>query len=354
VDYSIWLRSYENVLLWFCDKFYKNEDVTSVYFGGGTPSLLPSYFIDRMLNFISSNFRLISGAEITLEANPKTIWVAKAKELLSAGINRLSIGVQSIIDNDLEILGRSHDSKSAISCTLDMASIFDNISIDMIYNRPGQRLEDWVDELNSALSLPIKHISLYELIIEKGTRIERAVTSGEMPQQSDGLAFFDKTFEITESRGFKRYEVSNFAISGYEGRHNIGYWRYEDYYGVGPSSHSRVSVGGQKLAIAQTCQISEWLPWTSGSIFDGAGPVLDIEHLGEDDVFKEKLIVGLRSNIGLDLRSISREMRQRYKLDHKVEVLLRNLCIIKDDSAITLTHKGIMKLNMIVDYMTRG
>jgi coproporphyrinogen III oxidase-like Fe-S oxidoreductase len=317
---------------------------------------------------------VITSPEVTLEANPRTIDVRHAKQLRSAGVSRLSIGVQSIIDADLRVLGRSHNAQDAISCVIEMSSIFDNISIDMIYNRPNQKLGDWIEELNTALSLPIKHISLYELIIEKGTKIEEMIASGVLSMPSSDTAFFDETAIIAESHGFKRYEVSNFAMEGYEGRHNLGYWRYEDYYGVGPSSHSRLSKEvpqgtswvmqrtpgpqkdttqkddqrgkSRKLAIEQISQISEWMRWAEN-------PVFVVEHLSDDEIFKERLIVGLRSRIGLDLQTVPDELKQRYGLDHKMRALLQNSCIMVDDGVMTLTRKGVAKLNMIVDYISR-
>ncbi len=147
INFQEWYVLYKNVLLRFKEEFYKNEQITSVYFGGGTPSLLPSWFISDILNEINGNFNLDSNAEITLEANPKTLDKSKAIELKMAGVNRLSIGVQSIIDADLQILGRVHNAEEAKTCIFDLANVFDNLSIDMLYNRPGQSVCSWESEL---------------------------------------------------------------------------------------------------------------------------------------------------------------------------------------------------------------
>jgi oxygen-independent coproporphyrinogen-3 oxidase len=307
---------------------------------------MPLQLVDGLISVIRSKFKLSQNAEITLEANPKTIDIDHAKGLVKAGVNRLSIGVQSIIDSELRLLGRTHSAQDAISCVHEMSSVFDNISIDMIYNRPNQKLEDWNVELNKALSLPIKHVSLYELIIEDGTNMKRAIDSGKVPRPSDGPSFFDTTFTVAEALGFIRYEVSNFAKTGYEGVHNIGYWRYDDYYGIGPGAHSRVSIGAQKIAISQEPQIEKWTNWANN-------PEFDIENLSDDDVFKEKLIVGLRSKVGLNVASISWPLKERYDLERKIEALSRNLYIIRDGDVIVLNHDGLTKMDMIVDYLSR-
>ena len=190
IDFENWLKLYKKVLLKFKNEFYKDEDITSVYFGGGTPSLLPVFFVEDILNEIQKNFNLKDEAEITLEANPKTIDKEKAVGLKKIGINRLSIGVQSIIEDDLKMLGRIHSAKDAINCIYEMRNIFENISIDMIYNRPGQTLKDWSNELNEVLKLPIDHISLYELIVEDNTPIKKMIDSGILPIPSSSADFF--------------------------------------------------------------------------------------------------------------------------------------------------------------------
>jgi oxygen-independent coproporphyrinogen-3 oxidase len=307
---------------------------------------MPLQLVDGLLNTIRSKFNLSSKAEITIEANPKTIDKTHAKGLFNAGVNRLSIGIQSVIDSELKLLGRAHGAQDAISCVHDMSSVFDNISIDMIYNRPNQKLDDWKEELGVALSLPVKHASLYELIIEDGTKMKYLIESGKLPRPDSGPSFFDLTFKIAESYGFGRYEVSNFAKPGYEGIHNIGYWRYADYYGVGPGSHSRVSIGSQKIAISQETKIAHWLHWARN-------PVFDLEYLSDDDVIKEKLIVGLRSNVGFSVKSISSDLRKLYDFERKIKALSQDSYIMFNGDTVVLNHRGLTKLNMIVDYLSR-
>ena len=353
IDFENWLKLYKKVLLKFKNEFYKDEDITSVYFGGGTPSLLPVFFVEDILNEIQKNFNLKDEAEITLEANPKTIDKEKAVGLKKIGINRLSIGVQSIIEDDLKMLGRIHSAKDAINCIYEMRNIFENISIDMIYNRPGQTLKDWSNELNEVLKLPIDHISLYELIVEDNTPIKKMIDSGILPIPSSSADFFEKTMEITEKNNFERYEVSNFALKNNfdknqkpkYGRHNLSYWNYEDYYGIGPGSHSRVSVDSKKIAIAQDPNNESWLKWADSNLD------FDCEILSKDDEYKELLIMGLRANCGVDLKKIDDSIKNKHDLENKLKNLYENSYIIKDGGKIFLMYDGIFRLNMIVKYL---
>ncbi len=344
IDFDNWLESYKTVLHKFHQEFYKQEDITSVYFGGGTPSLLPVSFVEGLLNDISEKFRLTSDAEITLEANPKTIDINKAVGLRDAGINRLSVGVQSLIGADLKILGRIHSAKDAIDCVHQMSGIFNNLSIDMIYNRPQQQLANWRDELKAALKLPITHISLYELIVEDDTPLKAMIESGELEMPVSGSEFMEESMMSAEANEFHQYEISNFSKDGFQGKHNLSYWNYEDYYGIGPGAHSRITRDGQKIAIPQVNDIKKWLEWVSKSIFN-------LEILSEDDVFKEMSIMGLRSSCGLDATKVSESVKKRYRLNDKLEKLLESSYIIFDEGKIVLTREGMLRLNLVVEYL---
>ena len=221
IDFKNWLKFYKKILLKHKEEFYKNENITSVYFGGGTPSLLPDYFIGELLTYISQIFKLENKAELTLEANPKTLSAQKGKDLKSLGINRLSIGVQSLNDKDLKLLGRIHSSKEAVDCVYEMSNIFNNLSIDLIYNRPKQNLDEWKTELISALKLPVNHASLYELIVEDNTPLKKMIMDGCIPSPHEGADFMEVTINVASSIGFNQYEVSNFSRPGYEGKHNL-------------------------------------------------------------------------------------------------------------------------------------
>lgn len=346
-NHEMWFKKYINVLTRFKNDFYKNELITSVYFGGGTPSLIPSWFVEQLIDEIAIEFRLSTDAEITLEANPKTIDRQKALELRAAGVNRISIGVQSLVDSDLKILGRIHSATEAKDCVFTMAEIFSNISLDMIYNRPGQNIDSWEVELNEVLAFPISHASLYELIVEPGTRMEAMINSGIVPPPSDSSNFFEETMSITKEHGFEMYEVSNFAKNKNYGRHNLSYWKYEDYYGIGPGAHSRVSVNGRKLAIAQIANNTDWLNWAEN-------PVFTMEDLSEEDQAKERLIMGLRSTCGVNLNDFSDHVKSKCNIWKKINKLQQNSYIMRNGENVVLTRNGIMKLNLIIQYLVEG
>lgn len=335
-DFRNWLNLYKNALL----KFDKIEKITSIYFGGGTPSLLPSFFVEELLQFIFDTFNIVNNAEITLEANPGTISFTKALSFYKAGVNRLSIGVQSIYDKGLKILGRdSHSASQAIECVREMSNIFNNISIDLIYNRPFQKSREWEKELSEAVNLLgeyITHISCYELIIEEGTLLHKQVLYGIFPKPALSRAF-DITYNVLTKNGFEMYEVSNYARPGYEGRHNMSYWKYENYYGIGPGAHSRIMQNGRKIALEQEKNPQKWFKTQS----------FYRELLSESDILKEKLIMGLRAKCGIrleDLANIS-------NINKKLKALSDNLYIICHDERVIMTYEGLKKLNLIIRYI---
>lgn len=355
INYLKYYQLYKNVLNKFKEQFYNNEEITSIYFGGGTPSLVDPIFIDNLLNYIYNIFRISDNVEITIEANPKTIDKYKAQQFKCSGVNRISIGVQSIIDEDLRVLGRIHNSYDAIKCVYDMSDIFNNISIDIIYNRPGQKIEDWVEELNRILLLPIQHISMYELIIEDNTYIKYLIDKGFIEKPSNNSKFMEETIKIAKYNGFEMYEISNYVKKDKRlySKHNLSYWNYDRYYGVGAGAHSRVSNGNNIYAIEQLNNINDWLLWSEN-------PEFDLEQLSEDDIYKEQLIMGLRTKFGVNINNLNKKMIKKYKLFDKMKVLKENSYIVDtteintvdNNNNLILTYKGMLKLNMIVEYLT--
>ena len=216
--------------------------VRSVFFGGGTPSLMRPQTVQGVIDAISSAWRLEPDAEITLEANPTSVEAGRFRGYRAAGVNRLSIGVQALSDADLKALGRKHTVAEALAAVKLAASLFPRFSFDLIYGRPGQGEADWRDELARALDHVGDHVSLYQLTIEPDTIFERLRDAGklELPDEDLSLALFETTRELTHARGLPAYEVSNHARPGGESRHNLMYWRYGEYAGVGPGAHGRL------------------------------------------------------------------------------------------------------------------
>jgi oxygen-independent coproporphyrinogen-3 oxidase len=347
IDYIYWLDQYKKASAFF-KQFSSGQQITSIYFGGGTPSLLPESFVSEIVKHIRANFEVLHDAEITIEANPKTIDVKKAINLKEAGINRISIGVQSIYDEWLAVLGRtSHNSYDAISCVNQMSEVFDNISIDMIYNRPGQEVAGWERELREAMDLfggDIKHISCYELIIEKGTPLYCKIESGELaaPAASSDSSFFDVTHDVLGENGFEMYEVSNFAKGEeFRGLHNLSYWQYEDFFGIGPGAHSRVSF--------DTCDLLKGKAKGKIAISQLEDFKMSSEILSDEDILKEKLIMGLRAKCGVAIRDLAGISN----IDKKMLKLQENSYIICNCDRAVATYEGLKRVNLIVEYILK-
>lgn len=216
----------------------------SIFFGGGTPSLLDPETIGYIINEIKSLFRLAPDAEITLETNPGTVDAQKLKEFLRAGVNRLSVGIQSFHAHDLQFLTRIHDAETAKQTVRSAAEAgFGNISVDLIFNLPGQTPELWKQNLDEALSLPIQHLSAYSLILEKGTILNKMVLDGKVKIQDTDhdAALYELTMQHLTGNGFEQYEVSNFCRPGYRCTHNLLYWERKEYFGFGPSAHGFIN-----------------------------------------------------------------------------------------------------------------
>ena len=222
-------------------KHSENREIISIYFGGGTPSLMEPDYIEQIINVAKKNFNVSNTAEITLETNPGTVALDKLKKFKEAGINRISIGIQSFDDEELKFLTRIHDSKTAIETVENAYNAgFNNISVDLIFNLPNQTKKKWKENLTKAISLPIAHISAYSLILERGTILNKMVLDGRVRlQDADYDAnLYETTINYLEKKGFDQYEVSNFTKPGFECVHNILYWQYGEYFGFGTSAHS--------------------------------------------------------------------------------------------------------------------
>jgi putative oxygen-independent coproporphyrinogen III oxidase len=275
-----------------------NRKVTSVFFGGGTPSLMPPVVVARILDAVSRLWWLDANSEITLEANPTSAEAKNFRGYRAAGVNRLSVGVQALNDNDLKALGRQHTAKEALAAFRLASRIFPRVSFDMIYARPNQSQSQWREELAQALKVQQGHMSLYQLTIEEGTRFHDLHRIGSLvvPSEETAAALFDITQELTLAHGLEAYEVSNHARPGQESRHNMVYWRYGDYIGIGPGAHSRLCLdNGERLAIS-----TERHPetWRSLVISRGHGRVEEIQ-LSLADQGLEMLLMGLRLTEGI-------------------------------------------------------
>jgi oxygen-independent coproporphyrinogen-3 oxidase len=275
------------------------KTVTSIFLGGGTPSLMDPETVSAILDGIAKHWHMPNGIEITMEANPSSVEATRFRGYRQAGVNRVSLGVQALNDVDLRFLGRLHNVEDALKAIKLARDIFPRMNFDLIYARPKQTVEAWEAELRQAVSYAVDHLSLYQLTIEEGTPFFGLHKAGKLvvPDGDHSAALYEATQEITQGFGMPAYEVSNHARPGAESRHNLTYWRYGDYAGIGPGAHGRLTRGGNKIATATERRPETWLEQVEAQ---GHGMV-DQEILGLGEQADELLLMGLRLREGVDL-----------------------------------------------------
>lgn len=319
--------------------------LTSIFFGGGTPSLMPPALVETLLTEAERHWGFAPDIEITLEANPSSVEAARFADLAAAGINRVSLGLQSLKDESLRLLGRAHDVAEGQDALKIAQRHFNRVSFDLIYALPGQSLEDWDEELSRALSLGTGHLSLYQLTIEPGTRFETLVRTGELqPKDPDEAAdFYDLTDALTRAAGVPRYEVSNHARTGEESRHNLTYWRYGDYVGIGPGAHGR--RGG--LATIRHKKPENFL---NAVTRNGHGAQSE-EALSPAERAREALLMGLRLAEGVDLADIAQRtgMAESALINPAAtRQLSQHELIRQEGSHLTVLPDGMLLLDRIL------
>lgn len=296
---SAFLCAIKKEIKYYSSLYSEKRSFSSIYFGGGTPSYMNPEYIGEIISELKNNFNIKSEAEITLETNPGTVDKQKFIQFKNVGINRISIGIQSFNNDELKFLTRIHNSETAIKTVYSAAEAgFENISIDLIFNLPGQTKEKWIKNLNQAFELPIKHISAYSLILERGTILNKMVLDGKVILQDDDYDadLYEITLEMMEKNNFVQYEVSNFAKEGFECLHNNAYWHYHDYLSFGTAAHSFVNR-------------KRWWNFSSlkmyiTSIEEKGNAVAGFELIKENDAVNEYIMLALRSR-GLDLNEFN-------------------------------------------------
>ncbi len=274
------------------------RNLASIFFGGGTPSLMEPGTVAALIDDARRMFAADGEIEITLEANPTSVEAGRLAAFRAAGVNRVSMGIQSLREEPLRALGRQHSVGQAIAALETARRVFPRVSFDLIYARPGQTLEDWRAELREALALAHDHLSLYQLTVEPGTAYEALHRRGELvlPEGELAASLYEATGEEAAKFGLLGYEVSNYAVPGRESRHNLAYWRYGDYAGIGPGAHGRVSVGGALLA---TRRHRAPEPWAALVEARGHGTMQE-EAVAPQERAREALLMGLRLAEGID------------------------------------------------------
>ncbi len=298
VDTMSFARGLVSELQWFAQST-KGRTVTSIFFGGGTPSLMPPAAVASVLDEIAKLWSVAETVEITMEANPTSVEAENFRGYRLAGVNRVSVGVQALNENDLKALGRQHTPEEALRAFKLALKVFPRVSFDLIYARPNQTLDGWRAELTRALGEQEGHMSLYQLTIEPGTVYFDLQAKGSLviPDEDKATDMFELTQDLTEKAGLSAYEISNHASPGQESRHNLLYWRYGEYVGVGPGAHARIGEGENRRAI-----VMEKYPETWRKLVGEQGHgIVENTIVEPKDQASEYLIMGLRISEGIDL-----------------------------------------------------
>ena len=322
-----------------------DEPLESIFFGGGTPSLMPPALVAALLGEAQTLWGFAEGIEITLEANPSSVEAAAFAGLAAAGVNRVSLGIQSLDDAALRFLARLHDAGEGLAALETAQSVFARVNADLIYARPGQTVADWEAELTRALALGTDHLSLYQLTIEPGTRFATDVRQGAfIPLEDDPAAdLFALTRAMTAAAGIPAYEVSNHARPGQESRHNLAYWRYHDYAGIGPGAHGR--RGGR--ATVRHKKPENWL----SAVATTEHGIAEERALGLREQASEALLMGLRLTEGVDLAALASRfgILQGELIDTSRLVLHRSLGLVSTDGdRVTVTEAGMPLLDALL------
>ena len=330
------------------------RSVGSIFFGGGTPSLMQPESVVALIGDAGRLFNLDPDIEITLEANPTSIEAGRFRGYAAAGVNRVSIGVQSFDDAALKFLGREHSAAQAKAAIELAREIFPRISFDLIYARPEQTLAQWQAELDLALALAADHLSLYELTIEQGTKFATLYGRGafRLPDEDLAAALIDATAAAAARHGLAQYEISNYARPGGESRHNLAYWRYQDYAGIGPGAHGRLTLAGGLFATSRHRAPEIWADLVEAN---GSGATLEAA-IGKLDRAREALLMGLRLSEGIDFAMY--EARTGTKLLDAVEPLVLGQAIEENYVIQTATHliataEGRKRLDALLPELAR-
>ncbi len=317
--------------------------IGSIFFGGGTPSLMPPATVAALIEATGKYWLLADDVEITLEANPSSVEAARFADLARAGVNRSSLGLQALDNDALHFLGRAHDVDEGLAALNTAQRHFARVSFDLIYARPDQSADAWASELNRALGFGTEHLSLYQLTIEPGTRFATLVQQGALkPIDEEAAAdLFEATRTTTAARGLPAYEVSNHARPGAESRHNLTYWRYRDYVGIGPGAHGRRSA----MATVRHKKPENWL---SAVARNGQGAQSETPLLGRERA-TEALLMGLRLREGVDLARIRAISGLTDIVDHDaINSLITHDLLTPDADRLTVTETGMLLLDSIL------
>ncbi|WEK51081.1 MAG: radical SAM family heme chaperone HemW [Candidatus Kaistia colombiensis] len=322
------------------------KTVDSIFLGGGTPSLMDPKTVGTILDAIGAAWNVAPDAEVSMEANPSSVEAERFRGYRAAGVNRVSLGVQALNDKDLKALGRVHNVEEAMRAIDIARATFPRLSFDLIYARPGQTPDMWRAELMQALERASDHMSLYQLTIEPGTMFEKLYQAGKLviPDEDTAATLFEITQEICDKYGRPAYEISNHAVPGGECRHNLVYWRYGEYAGIGPGAHGRLVIDGKRHATATTLLPETWLgrveSWGDGIETD---EILTAEEAGD-----EMLLMGLRLTEGIDLRRYRAIAGRPLDPRRMADLIEHGMVERLDENRVRATRSGSFVLDAVV------
>lgn len=327
---------------------YKNEEykITTIYIGGGTPSFIDASYIEIIINTIKQNYKLSENPEITIEVNPGTINEEKIRKYKDIGINRISIGLQTTKNNILKQIGRIHTYEEFLECyEIARKSNFKNINVDLMLGLPNQTLEDLTESLKEIISLNPNHISLYSLILEENTKLEKMVEKKEviLPTEDLEREMYWKTKNILEENGYIHYEISNFAKKGFESKHNMNCWDQKEYLGFGVSAHSYIN----KKRYCNTSKIEEYIENIQNSEMQNNRTICEVQNKNDEE--KEYMLLGLRKIEGVDIQEFKSKFIDNpiYIFHKELQKLVSEDLIEIDLNKIKLTKKGLDFANIV-------
>jgi oxygen-independent coproporphyrinogen-3 oxidase len=346
IDESGWIDAIVRELEWVANRQGSERPIVeTVFFGGGTPSLMQGASVARTLDTIARLWRTSNDVEITLESNPASADASRFRDYRSAGVNRLSLGMQALNDRDLRLLGRLHDVAEAKAALKLAMTNFERVSLDLIYARPEQTIAQWCCELKEALAFGTEHLSLYQLTIEPATPFFQLHRNGTLKIPDENLAaeLFEVTQEITEAASRPAYEISNHAATGAEARHNLLYWRYGSYAGVGPGAHGRLDLDGERIVTR-----TEALPerWRELVLRQGHG-MIETSAIAREDAAREHLLMNLRLTDGIDLCAY-RARWDTAPSAAKIAPLVDQGLLERKDNHLIATPRGRLLLNSVI------
>ncbi len=338
IEHDLWQDAYLSEIELYSE-IIANRKIKTIFFGGGTPSLMKPKTIDAILNKFASKAKFSDNVEITLEANPNSIEREKFRSFKDAGINRVSIGVQSFENKNLKFLGRSHSNQDAIKAIEIARDVFTNYSFDLMYALPNQTLEEWENELRLALQYVSCHISCYQLTIEKGTQFFNSHKQRQffMLDEETSAKIYESTHDILQANGIEQYEISNYAKPGLECQHNIVYWKLRDYIGIGPGAHGRYVCNDKIFSTINFYNPTKWRE----NLKDNQSPMQSKKELNTDENEVEKLVMGLRLSEGIEMKWVPNKKT--------AQALITDGFLELNNGLLATTLKGRLVLNAILE-----